>query len=139
APGTSALLRSRKFWSGRKASRAFIAITRLQADLCPPAHARSWHRFGPSLVDWAFWIHQQRDDVLDLIDGEDLVCAEAEHVRACYMRMRIVDPLVDGLDLLLLIVPDLAVVVESRSQCAVAHLLHRQLMAGIAVTTVLPA
>src|SRR5258706_10506893 len=70
---------------------------------------------GRSFVYRGLRIHQQRDDVLDLLLGQDLLLAEARHVRARRERGRIVDLAVGVLLHLRRETAKLAEVVERRA------------------------
>src|SRR4051794_15647257 len=54
-----------------------------------PRYRSGWQR--ELLVDRRLRVGQQRDDVLDLLLGEDALVAEARHVRAGRERLRVVD------------------------------------------------
>src|SRR5260221_13084561 len=86
-----------------------------------------------SLIDGRLRIHQQGDDVLDLLLGEDAVVPEARHVRARRERVRVVDLAVRVLLQVRREAADLAEVVEARTDGAVGELGPRELVARVAV------
>src|SRR5262249_2710539 len=54
-------------------------------------NSRSDRDISGSLVDRRGRIEQERDQVLDLLLGQDAVVAEARHLRACGAGLRVVD------------------------------------------------
>src|SRR5258706_9249047 len=88
---------------------------------------------GRSFVYRGLRIHQQRDDVLDLLLGQDLLLAEARHVRARRERGRVVDLAVGVLLHLRREAAQLAEVVERRSDGAERELRLPELVARVAI------
>src|ERR1700674_5770295 len=88
---------------------------------------------NPSFVYRGFGIHQQRDDILDLLLGEDAHVAEARHVRASGERLGVVDLSVNVLLHLGRVAAGLAEVIEWRSDGAERELRFRELVAGVAI------
>src|SRR5258706_15832109 len=86
-----------------------------------------------SLVDWGFWIHQQRHHVLDLSLGEDAVVAEARHVGAGREGLGVVHLRVSVLLHLGREAAQLAEVVQARPDGAERKLRLAELVAGVAV------
>src|SRR4249920_229785 len=91
------------------------------------------------LVNGAFWRHNQRHQILDLLDAEDLAGPQTGHVRTRDDRLRVVDSVVDRLHLVLRELSVLAVLQEARAQRPEAQLLGVELVAGITVATVFGA
>src|SRR5678815_4323080 len=94
---------------------------------------RRGRRHGPSLVDRRRGIDEQRDDVADLLLGQDAMVAEARHVRARGVRVGVVDLAPCVLARLVAESAQFSEAIERRPDRSVRQLLRRQLMTGRAV------
>src|SRR6185312_11873121 len=87
----------------------------------------------PSLIDRRRGIHEQRDDVADLLFGQDVVVTEARHVRARRKRFGVVDLLPRVATCFVGVAAILAEPIERRADRPVRKLLRRQLVACITI------